>query len=317
MSDLESFRAETRAWLEANCPPEMREPVRDESDVCWGGRNPVFKNDAQKRWLDAMAERGWTVPDWPKEYGGGGLSPAETKILQPGNGADRRPQPADELRHLDARPGLAQIWQRGAEEALPARDRPRRDPLVPGLFRARRRLRPRLACRPNARTRATIGWSTARRSGPAMPTRPTGSSAWSAPIPQAPKHKGISFLLFDMASPGVSTRPILLISGYSPFCETFFDDVKVPKDQMVGELNKGWDVAKYLLGHEREMISGMGLGGQRDSLGEALARRARGRSDAARRRRPLRRRRDGVPGDVRAVHRRTEGRPGPSRPSPR
>ena len=73
--------------------------------------------------------------------------------------------------------------------------------------------------------------------------------------PQAPKHKGISFLLFDMASPGVSTKPILLISGNSPFCETFFDDVKVPKDQLVGELNKGWDVAKYLLGHEREMIS--------------------------------------------------------------
>jgi acyl-CoA dehydrogenase len=74
-----------------------------------------------------------------------------------------------------------------------------------------------------------------------------------------------------MASPGVSTRPILLISGYSPFCETFFDDVKVPKDQVVGEVNKGWDVAKYLLGHEREMISGMGLGGQTDSLGAALA----------------------------------------------
>jgi alkylation response protein AidB-like acyl-CoA dehydrogenase len=73
-----------------------------------------------------------------------------------------------------------------------------------------------------------------------------------------------------MASPGVSTKPILLISGYSPFCETFFDDVKVPKDQLVGELNKGWDVAKYLLGHEREMISGMGLGGSTGSLGEAL-----------------------------------------------
>ena len=61
-----------------------------------------------------------------------------------------------------------------------------------------------------------------------------------------------------------------MTSQYSPFCETFFDDVKVPKDQLVGELNKGWDVAKYLLGHEREMISGMGLGGQAGSLGGAL-----------------------------------------------
>src|SRR3546814_10335619 len=73
-----------------------------------------------------------------------------------------------------------------------------------------------------------------------------------------------------MASPGVSTRPILLISGNSPFCETFFDDVKVPKDRIVGEVNKGWDVAKYLLGHEREMISGMGLGGSDESLGAAF-----------------------------------------------
>ena len=95
-----------------------------------------------------------------------------------------------------------------------------------------------------------------------MPTRPTGSSAWCAP-PSESKQGGISFLLFDMATPGVSTRPILLICGNSPFCETFFDDVKVPKDQIVGEVNKGWDVAKYLLGHEREMISGMGLGGGR------------------------------------------------------
>jgi alkylation response protein AidB-like acyl-CoA dehydrogenase len=73
-----------------------------------------------------------------------------------------------------------------------------------------------------------------------------------------------------MESPGVSTKPILLISGNSPFCETFFDDVKVPKDQLVGEENKGWDVAKYLLGHEREMISGMGLGGEKEALGKAV-----------------------------------------------
>ncbi|MGV3479345.1 MAG: acyl-CoA dehydrogenase family protein, partial [Sphingobium sp.] len=72
------------------------------------------------------------------------------------------------------------------------------------------------------------------------------------------KYKGISFLLFDMQTPGVSTKPIKLISGNSPFCETFFDNVVVPKDQIVGELNRGWDVAKYLLGHEREMISGAG-----------------------------------------------------------
>ena len=137
--------------------------------------------------------------------------------------------------------------------------------------------------------------------------------------PAGAQAQGISFLLFDMASPGVSTRPILLISGYSPFCETFFDDVQVPKDQLVGELNKGWDVAKYLLGHEREMISGMGLGGAgrarsaRRVDATALADDPLLRADVARFDVDA----DGVPRDVRAVHRRAEGRAGRIRPSPR
>ncbi|MEP7316835.1 MAG: acyl-CoA dehydrogenase, partial [Sphingomicrobium sp.] len=81
MSDLDAFRAETRAWLEANCPPEMRTPIRGEKDVCWGGRNFEFQSEAQRIWLAAMAGRGWTVPDWPRAYGGGGLTAAETKVL--------------------------------------------------------------------------------------------------------------------------------------------------------------------------------------------------------------------------------------------
>ena len=80
--DLDTFRAETRAWLEANCPAEMREPVRSDADVVWGGRDQSKMTPAQKQWMDAMGAKGWTVPDWPKEYGGGGLSPAETKILR-------------------------------------------------------------------------------------------------------------------------------------------------------------------------------------------------------------------------------------------
>ena len=80
MSDLENFRQEIRAWLEANCPAEMREPVKDEDDVCWGGRHFQFKSEAQKTWLERCAAKGYTVPDWPKPYGGAGLSPAEAKI---------------------------------------------------------------------------------------------------------------------------------------------------------------------------------------------------------------------------------------------
>ena len=79
--------------------------------------------------------------------------------------------------------------------------------------------------------------------------------------PQEPKHSGISFLLIDMATEGVSTKPITLISGKSPFCETFFDNVKVPKENLVGEENAGWTIAKALLQHERNFISNFGLAG--------------------------------------------------------
>jgi alkylation response protein AidB-like acyl-CoA dehydrogenase len=270
MDELETFRSETRAWLEANCPPEMREPMRDESDACWGGRNFKFKNEAQRCWMDVMAARGWTVPDWPKEYGGGGLSPAQTKVLK------------QEMARIDARNPLMSFGISMLGPAL----------LKYGSEEQKQRFLPEIA-------RGEIRWCqgySEPNAGSDLASLQTkcedkgdhwlvnGQKVWTSYAdkadwifclvrtdPQAPKHKGISFLLFDMASPGVSTRPILLISGNSPFCETFFDDVKVPKDQVVGEVDKGWDVAKYLLGHEREMISGMGLGGQTASLGEAFA----------------------------------------------
>ena len=268
MTDLDGFRLETRAWLEANCPPGMRTPMRDESDAVWGGRNPSFKSEAQKVWLERMAERGWTVPDWPKEYGGGGLSPAETKVLK------------QEMAGIGARSPLMSFGISMLGPAL----------LKYGSEEQKKRFLTEIA-------RGEIRWCqgySEPSAGSDLASLATkcedmgdhwlvnGQKVWTSYAdqadwifclvrtdPTAPKHKGISFLLFDMASPGVSTRPILLISGYSPFCETFFDDVKVPKDQLVGEINKGWDVAKYLLGHEREMISGMGLGGGGESLGAA------------------------------------------------
>jgi acyl-CoA dehydrogenase len=270
MTDLESFRAETRAWLEANCPAEMREPMREEADAVWGGRNPAWKIPQQKEWMDAMAARGWTVPDWPTAYGGGGLAPAETKILK------------QEMARINARNPLMSFGISMLGPAL----------LKYGTEEQKKLYLTQIA-------RGEIRWCQGYSepgAGSDLASLQTkcedkgdhwlvnGQKVWTSYAdkadwifclvrtdPQAPKHQGISFLLFDMASPGVSTKPILLISGYSPFCETFFDDVQVPKDQLVGTLNKGWDVAKYLLGHEREMISGMGLGGQGDSLGAAIA----------------------------------------------
>ncbi len=258
MSELDSFRTETRAWLEENCPGEMRTPMRGEKDLCWGGRHFEFQSEAQKQWLGAMASKGWTVPDWPKEYGGGGLSPAESKILK------------EEMRSLGCRSPLTSFGISMLGPAL----------LKYGNEEQKKRFLTEIA-------RGEIRWCQGYSEPGAgsdlagLQTKAedqgdhylvNGQKVWTSYADQADwifclvrtssesKHGGISFLLFDMESPGVSTKPILLISGNSPFCETFFDDVKVPKDQLVGEVNKGWDVAKYLLGHEREMISGMGLG---------------------------------------------------------
>ncbi|WP_265529113.1 acyl-CoA dehydrogenase family protein [Sphingomicrobium marinum] len=256
---MADFRTETRAWLEQNCPPSMRTPMKSEKDACWGGRNFEFQSEDQKVWLERMAERGWTVPDWPSEYGGGGLSAEETKILH------------QEMKALGCRLPLTSFGISMLGPAL----------LKFGTEEQKLRFLPPIA-------RGEIRWCQGYSEPGAgsdlagLQTKAedkddhylvNGQKVWTSYADEADwifclvrtskesKHGGISFLLFDMESEGVSTKPIKLISGYSPFCETFFDDVKVPKDQLVHNENEGWTVAKYLLGHEREMISGMGLGG--------------------------------------------------------
>ncbi|MFU8815309.1 MAG: acyl-CoA dehydrogenase family protein [Pseudomonadales bacterium] len=256
MADLSGFQDEVRGWLEDNCPPSMRTPM-PEAESVWGGRHEPFVNPESRLWLERMAERGWTCPTWPKEYGGGGLSYEENKVLQ------------EELRRINARPALQSfgIWMLGP--AL----------LEFGSHEQKLEHLPKIV-------RGEIRWCQGYSepgSGSDLASLKTraedkgdyylvnGSKIWTSYADQAdwifclvrtdmnaPKHEGISFLLFDMASAGVSTTPIGLISGASPFCQTFFDDVKVPKKDLVGELNKGWTIAKRLLQHERQMISGIG-----------------------------------------------------------
>lgn len=276
MADLETFRAETRSWLEANCPPEMREPVRDESDIYWGGRRATFKNDAQKAWLEACVAKGYTVPAWPREYGGAGLSPAEAKVLR------------EEMGRINARPPLSSfgIWMLGP--AL----------LHFGTEGQKQRFLNEIA---RGEIRWCQGYSEPGSGSDLVSLQAfgedkgdhwvvNGQKIWTSYADQADwifclvrtdksdKYKGITFMLYDMASEGVSTKPILLISGNSPFCETFFDNVKVPKSYgedcpaYVGQINRGWDVAKYLLGHEREMISGADGGDRTAAIGAAMKR---------------------------------------------
>ena len=257
MSDLENFRAETRAWLAENCPPEMRKPMNRETDACWGGRNWVFKNEDQKLWLERMAAKGWTAPSWPKQYGGAGLSRAEERVLK------------QEMKRINARPPLLSfgIWMLGPA-LLKFGSEEQKMRYLPEICRGEIRW-----CQgysePNAGSDlASLATKCEDKSDHFLVN---GSKVWTSYADQADwifclvrtdntgkKHHGISFILFDMESEGVSTKPIKLISGRSPFCETFFENVKVPKENLVGERDKGWTIAKYLLTHEREMIGDSG-----------------------------------------------------------
>jgi acyl-CoA dehydrogenase len=252
----EAFRRETRAWLEANCPPEMRQPARTEADICWGGKRFNYQSEAQRQWLQRMGERGWTVPMWPREYGGGGLNHGEAAVLR------------EEMAALKCRVPLQSfgIWMLGPALLKHGSEEQKRH-YLPQIVRGEIRW-----CQgysePNAgsdlaslATRAEVHEDHFLVNGQKIWTSYADEADWMFCLVRtdtARKHTGISFILIDMTTPGVSTRPIKLISGKSPFCETFFDNVKVPRTQLVGDLNAGWTIAKYLLTHEREMIGAIG-----------------------------------------------------------
>ena len=257
MTDLETFRQETRAWLEENCPQSMRSPFKSDKDACWGGRKFQFQSEDQRLWLERMAEKGWTAPDWPTEYGGGGLSRDEHKVL------------LEEMARIQARPPLNSfgIWMIGpailkfGSEALKQQHLP---PIVRGEIRWCQGYSEPGAGSDLAglQTKAEDKGDHFIVNGQKIWTSYADKADWMFALvrtnPDVKKQEGISLVLFDMETPGVSTRPIKLISGESPFCETFLDNVRVEKDQVVGEVDKGWTIAKYLLTHERSMIGNMG-----------------------------------------------------------
>jgi len=256
-TDLTNFRMETRKWLEDNCPLSMREPTKDPSQLYWGGRNGEFSSDDQKLWFERMLEKKWIVPYWKVKYGGGGLSKEKNNILnqEMGRLGCRKPHYNFGISML----GPAMLKFASEEQKLN---------YLPDIVQGKIRW-----CQgysePNAGSDLANLQTKAEDKGDYFLV--TGSKVWTSYAEKADwifclvrtdssssKHTGISFLLIDMASEGVSTRPIKLISGKSPFCETFFDSVKVPKANLVGTLNDGWTIAKYSLTHERQMIGGIG-----------------------------------------------------------
>lgn len=257
---LETFREKTRAWLEENCPISMREPAA-EDQIIGGGKRQEFEPD-QKLWLDRMAARGWTAPMWPTEYGGGGLSKQEFLVLQEEMGRIHARAPIAGMGFSMIGPTLLDY---GTEEQK-LRHLPK---IVSGEIRW---------CQGYSEPGAGSDLASLQTkcedkgdhfvvNGQKIWTSGAQYADWIFTLvrtePQAPKHEGISFVLIDMEQPGVTVKPIKLISGYSPFCETFFDDARCEKDNLVGQLNRGWTVGKRLLQHERSSISGLNSGGRR------------------------------------------------------
>ena len=256
--DLDNFRINTREWLVENCPDSMRKSSDSDEDKCWGGKKWKFTSQDQKLWFERMSDKGWTVPDWPKEYGGGGLTSEEHIILQ------------EELLNINAKPPLESfgIWMLGPALLKYGTEKQKLKHL-PDIAKGRIRWAQGYS-EPNSGSDLASVMTKCEDKGDFYEIN--GQKVWTSYADEAdwifalvrtntdgPKHKGISFILIDMDQPGVSTKPIKLISGKSPFCETFFENARAEKNNLIGELNAGWEIAKYLLTHEREMIGGWGI----------------------------------------------------------
>jgi alkylation response protein AidB-like acyl-CoA dehydrogenase len=260
-SELDTFRTEVRAWLDANYPAELRKPdAKTDPEAVWGGRAFEGSDDPQSVWMRRMAEKGWTAPTWPQAFGGAGLSAPQARVID------------QELAAGRYRPPLLSfgIWMLGpvlleyGNEAQKAEHMPK---IVKGEIRW---------CQgysePGAGSDLASLATKCEDKGDHWQI--DGQKVWTSYADKADwcfclvrtdatkKHEGISFVLIDMRTPGVETRPIKLISGESPFCETFFTGVKIPKGNLVGKVNGGWEIAKRLLQYERQNISaGFGDGG--------------------------------------------------------
>lgn len=266
MAALDEFREETRAWLDENCPQSMRTPLVNEEMVD-GGSKLRSTNPDSYVWLDRMAERGWNVPTWPKEFGGDGLSKDEYLIV------------LEEMARINARAPLTGMGVTMIGPTL----------LEYGTEDQKMRHLPKIAsgeirwCQGYSEPGAGSDLASLQTKAEDMGDHflVNGQKIWTSGAqyadwifclvrsePQAPKHEGISFVLFSMDSPGITVRPIQLISGSSPFCETFFDNVEVPKADLIHKLNQGWGVAKRLLQHERSGLAALAGAGSARSSGD-------------------------------------------------
>ncbi|SVC07822.1 uncharacterized protein METZ01_LOCUS260676, partial [marine metagenome] len=250
MSELDTFRSESREWLEENCPHEMRD-----LSFHWEEAHEIYRLPKAKVWLERMAEKGWVAPTWPSAYGGGGLGSDKALVLNQEMKRIKVAAPSSGMGLTMIGPTLLEF---GTEE-----QKHRHIPSIcdgsirwcqgysePGAGSDLAALKTKAEIDGdhfiiNGQKIWTSGGQHANRMFALVRTDPDR------------KHDGISFVLFDMDQPGVTVKPIQLISCSSPFCETFLDNVIARRDDLVGELNKGWTVGRRLLQFERSGIGGL------------------------------------------------------------
>ena len=251
MSDLNAFREETRSWLEENCPGEMRN-----LSFHWEDAHLIYSKPEAAVWLERMAERGWVAPTWPAEYGGGGLEPEKAAIL------------SQEMKRINATApssgmGLTMIGPTLLEYGTEEQKQRHVPKICDGSIRwCQGYSEPGAGSDLAAlQAKAVLDGDHFVINGQKTWTSGAQHADWMFALvrtnPNVPKHDGISFVLFDMHQEGVVVKPIQLISGSSPFCETFLDNVIARRDDLIGEMNKGWTVGKRLLQFERSGIGGL------------------------------------------------------------
>ena len=256
------FREETRVWIEENCPPG----ARGSGQIPFGSRQVELEADTAL-WLERMAEKGWTVPTWPKAYGGAGLERDYYEVL------------IDELKKAGARTPLT---GRGVNYIGPTI-------LEFGTDAQKKKWLPICArgegawamgySEPGAGSDLASLNTRAVRDGDRYLLN--GSKMWTSDAtlcdyifvlvrtsPEKPKHEGITLMLVDMHQPGVKVSPIQLISGASPFCETHFEDAVVSVDDVIGGVDRGWTVGKRLLQFERSTHAGINISGSQGGRSE-------------------------------------------------
>ncbi|MDX5329984.1 MAG: acyl-CoA dehydrogenase family protein [Pseudomonadota bacterium] len=263
-ADLDAFRAQAREWLGANFPKSLAKNEEAQTQALAGGAK--LEGDVLA-WRDRMGEKGWGVPTWPAQYGGGGLSRDEARVLQQEMTAIGAWNPIGGMGVGMFGPTLLEY---GTEE--------QKKKYIPDIAKGTVRWCQGFS-EPGAGSDLASLQTKAEDKGDHWLVNGqkiwTSGGQWADMIfclvrtDQTKKHEGISFVVFSMHQPGVEVRPIRLIAGSSPFCETFFTDVKVPKENLIGPLNGGWTVAKRLLQHERSGMGGRAGegGGKRDALG--------------------------------------------------